>query len=167
MVKNHIEKHSLHEYADNLTNKLKRKKKHSMIIWMILTLLVSLGNIALIIVMSLALNIALNSQEAKTDFTNAAPTIILTSFVIFSFVLGFIVTIYQGLMRSRVYKYASERIQYSTLKWVAQVEQYEAKNRDEIFRNKIIAIENDIAKVKGKWMIKKALIKILTGGKDE
>lgn len=167
MIKEHIEKHSLHEYADNLVSKLKRKKKHSMVIWMILTLLVSLGNIALIIVMSFALNIALKSQEAKISFSNASPTIILTSFVIFSFVLGFVVTIYQGLMRSRVYKYASERIQYSTLKWVSKVDQYEAKNRDEIFKQKILAIEQDIAKVKGKWMIKKALIKILTGGRDE
>lgn len=167
MVKEHIEKHSLHEYADNLITKLKRKKKHSMVIWMLLTLLVSLGNIALIIVMSLALNIALHSQEAKNNFANAAPTIILTSFVILSFILGFVITIYQGLMRSRVYRYASERIQYSTLKWSTQVEQYKTANRDEIFREKILAIEKDIAKVKGKWMIKKALIKILTGGKDE
>lgn len=83
---------------------------------MILTLLVSLGNIALIVVTSLALNVALNSSEAKVDFTKASPTIILTVMVILSFVFGFVITIYQGLMRSRVYKYASERIQYSTLK---------------------------------------------------
>lgn len=158
---------SLEDYSSTLIKKLKFIKNRSMIMWGTLTIAVSLANIALIVLASIALDKALISQEAKADFSKVAPTIAVAALVIISFVLGFSVTIYQGLMRSKAYKFAAERIQYSTLKWQAGVAQYSGADRNDVFKKKIAQIENEVKEVKGKFMFKQALVKILTGGKDE
>lgn len=152
---------SLEDYKRNLLKTLSFQRKRSKILWSLLTLLIALANISTIVLAIIALLRALDDRATNP---NVGPIIAITALVILSFIVNFTITIYQGVMRAKVYKEAVESIQLETLQWKAQVEEYSGKDRDEVFKNTILYIEKQAKSIKNKASVKKALLNIVTGG---
>lgn len=152
---------SLEDYKSNLIKVLKKQRLISKILWTTLTVLVALANIATIILSILALMRVLDQDNSDRSI---APIIAITTLVIVSFLINFVISIYQGVMRAKIYREAVESIQFETIQWVSNIGQYSSKDKDQIFKNNIEYIEKQTKSVKNKASVKKSLLNILTGG---
>lgn len=155
---------SLEDYKKNLIKTLKIQRLRSKILWTTLTVLVAIANIITIVLTLVALLRVLREGGADTSI---APIIAITVLVILSFIINFVISIYQGIMRAKVYKEAVESIQFETMQWTAKIGQYSAKNSDDIFKENIEFIEKQTKSIKNKASVKQALLNILTGGHYE
>lgn len=154
---------SLSEYKKDVEKKLRRTLRRSKIVWASITLTIALLNLTLIAIASYILNRDINDGIT----IESAPTIALASLTILSFVVTIAVSIYQGLMRAKVYGKASEFIQAETLRWTRKEGIYKNDDRDKLFEKRINFIIKETKQVKHKVSVKKTLAKILTGGTYE
>lgn len=155
---------SLEDYKKDVEKQLRRTLFKSKALWATITILIALLNIALISLASYILKVDIENHGITSE---TIPTIALAALTIFSFVITTTISIYQGLMRAKVYDNATQYIQAETLKWSRKQGDYTNKDRDEIFEAKIKNIVEATKKVKHKISVKKTLAQILTGGTYE
>lgn len=160
------------EYKDiktfirNIKIVLKAKRKASLIFWIIFSALIALTNITILTISSVALDKVIteyNADPTKADFTSQVLPTALVSFVSISlFIISIIISIYQGSMKSSMYKQAYEAVQYEYINFLKD------KSKDEeAFKKSIEKISNKALSTKNKKSVRKTLLNILIGGNDE
>lgn len=143
---------------------LKAKRKSSIIGYSIFSSLIAISNIAILIISSIALDKVITEYNSSTklDFVSSVlPTIMVSVVSISLFILSLVITIYQGKMKSNLYKDGMQRIQYQYIMMKGN------GDKEEEIKKEIEKIYKDVTTHKKSVSFKKAMINILTGGSNE
>ena len=157
---------STKQFVKDLEKEMIRKSKLSKIAWVIFSVLIALTNIAVLVVASYALKVVIddyNMPASKVTFAQILPTALVAALAILMFLLSIVISIYQGLMKSKIYREATEDIQYLTIAFKTK----HLKLTDKAFKEKIDKIYVKALKEKTSISLKTTIVSILTGGDNE
>lgn len=153
-------------FISRIKKNLKAKRKASLISWSIFSVIIALTNIAILTISSIALKQVLDDYNADTtsaDFASQVlPTALVSAVSISLFILSIIISIYQGRMKSNIYREAMNAIQYEYIRHTKDL-----KSSDADIKKNVDKIYHEAVKAKNKKSFKKVLLTILTGGDDE
>lgn len=158
---------SLNVFVREIKKKLKKQAKRSKIIWAILSALVAILNITILVISFVALKMVLddyNSTTKNIDFTSEVlPTAMVSVVSILIFIISIVISIYMGVMKSKIYRNATETIQYRFLEYKSK----ENTLSEDEFKKEIRQIYNSAIHKKMNKSVKKSIVSILIGGSDE
>lgn len=154
------------KFVSRIKKELKHKRKASMVFWILFSALIAIVNISILTISSIALKKVLDDYHISTKEINFAkevlPTAAVSAVSISLFIISIVISIYQGKMKSSIYKEAMETIQYEYVFYIKNHKKNEQK-----FNKKINSIYKKAAYSKTKKSFKKSVISILTGGDNE
>ena len=168
LIKKHKSSFNLDSFLESTINTLSAKYKKTKAFWKMLSILVALINILIfavcIYVFFILINTYFKNSENKTLLSSIGPQLFIVSTTFLLFPLTFISIIYSSKMKASKYRDAFEKIQYITIKYIYNIDQYHTKNKEDIYKDEIEEIVSSISK-KGSINIsyKKIIQDILIG----
>lgn len=153
---------SIKHFVKKTKKEMTRKAKISMIVWTIITTIVSLANIAVVVLAAIAIDVMYSSGKTLSS-GDAFPVILVAVIAILTFVISIVVSIYQAIMKSRVYYDAAEDLQYLTIGYKTGG----IKISEQEFKKQVSKIYSKALRHKKKLSLKTFLYKVFTGGNDE
>ena len=158
-------------FLESTLNTLSAKYKKTKTFWRMLSILVALVNILIfavcIYVFFLLINTYFQNRNGKTLLSSIGPQLFIISATFLLFPLTFISIIYSSKMRAAQYKKGFEEIQYISIKYIYNIDQYHTKNKDLIYQNEIDEIVQNISKRKTSNLSYKNILKDILIGKNK
>lgn len=136
--------------------------------WILFSVTIALLNIAILVLAAIALEKVIvdyeNSSQSMSFFTYVAPTASVAAIAILLFILSLSISIYQGVMRAKIYLMASHQIQREYLEFILKSSPIKTETA---LQERIEQIIKETLSVKRKVSFKRTLLYILTGGTNE
>lgn len=151
----------INSFVKKYLKELKIKQKSSKLFWTISSWLLAIINLSILSLSGVALYKVLSSNTDLSKVTIQA--VFICSLSLLLFIATFILSIYQGVMRNKIYIAACHNIQYKTVEYLSK---HNKLSEDE-FRRDIKKEFNHALSVKKRISLKKTLAQILTGGNNE
>lgn len=148
-------------FVKKYLKELKLKQKSSKLFWTLSNWLLAIVNLSIMALSGVALYKVLSSEHDLSKVTIQA--VFICSLSLLLFLATFILSIYQGVMRNKIYIAACHNIQYKTIEYLSK----HNKLSEEDFKKDIKKEFNHALSVKKKVSLKKTLTQILTGGNND
>ena len=129
-------------FVDEKIAELQQKYKHHKMLWKVFSTIIAIINIIILSLCFYLLWKLLTTYFADSNrqslFKEIGPQLFIVGFTIFLFPLTFFTTIYSTIMKAAKYKEAIESIQYISIKYAYNIDQYKVKRKkDEIYKKEI------------------------------
>ena len=152
---------NIDDFVKKILFELKLKQKSSKIFWNTASWILGIINFSILALSGFALYKVLSSEHDLSDVTIQA--VFICSFSLLLFVATFILSVFQGVMKNKIYISSCENIQYLAVEYKSKGNTWS----EEDFKKLVTKEFNHALNYKGRVSIKKTLVQIMTGGNNE
>lgn len=152
---------NVNDFVKKLLFELKLKHKSSKSFWTAASWLLGIINFTILALSGFALYKVLSSENDLSKVTIQA--VFICSFSLLLFIATFILSIFQGVMKNKMYISACENIQYLAVEYKSKENNW----TEEEFKKMITKEFNHAINYKNNISLKKTFVQIMTGGNNE